>query len=67
MQDCVDVLRFMLAKDVRDHPKSVVELAGMPWFQGQYVDYPLETFERPELERFERVNRRRVFLPDMPE
>lgn len=63
-QDCVDVIRFMLGKKVEDRPRSVVELAGMPWFQGHYVDYPPETFERPELPRFERANKQYVYLSD---
>lgn len=45
-QDCVDVLRAMLANDPEDRP-SVEELASFPWFQGSYVDSGAD-FTRPK-------------------
>ncbi|WEW61114.1 hypothetical protein PRK78_006603 [Emydomyces testavorans] len=45
-QDCVDVLRAMLAKDVAKRP-ALRELVSFPWFQGHWADYPAETFRRP--------------------
>ncbi|PGH30372.1 serine/threonine protein kinase [[Emmonsia] crescens] len=47
-QDCVDVLRAMLAKEVENRP-SLSELVSFPWFQGHWADYPLSEFERPDL------------------
>lgn len=45
-QDCVDVLRAMLANKVEDRP-SIEELVAFPWFQGSYVDSG-DDFIRPE-------------------
>lgn len=55
-QDCVDMLRMMLAKNIEDRPMSPMELAGMPWFQGNWMDYPPRAFERPPLPMFELAN-----------
>lgn len=49
-QDCTDVLRILLARKLEDRPK-LEQIAAFPWFQGHWVDYPLETFRRPPFKR----------------
>ncbi|PGH03417.1 serine/threonine protein kinase [Helicocarpus griseus UAMH5409] len=43
-QDCVDVLKAMLAKEVVDRP-ALGELVSFPWFQGHWVDHAVSEFE----------------------
>ncbi|KAK2748872.1 hypothetical protein FQN55_004014 [Onygenales sp. PD_40] len=47
-QDCVDVLRAMLATEVADRP-TIRELVTFPWFQGHWADHDLNEFKRPDL------------------
>ena len=49
-QDCVDVLRTMLAKDVCDR-QGIMEIASMPWFQGHWADWPVMSFLRPDQDK----------------
>jgi serine/threonine protein kinase len=51
-QDCVDALRFMLAKDVDDRP-TLYEVSALPWFQGHWADHHPETFRRPPMPRYD--------------
>jgi len=43
-QDCIDVLRAMLTKDINKRP-TLRQLASFPWFQGHWVDHG--PFTRP--------------------
>ncbi|KAK2748133.1 hypothetical protein FQN57_001257 [Myotisia sp. PD_48] len=45
-QDCVDVLRILLAKEEADRT-TLVEVADLPWFQGHWVDHSPQKFKRP--------------------
>jgi serine/threonine protein kinase len=48
-QGFVDALRFMLAKDADERP-TLYDVTALPWFQGHWADYPLETFRRPPMQ-----------------
>lgn len=46
-QDCVDVIRTLLARDIDDR-QTLLEVASMPWFQGHWADWPSDVFRRPD-------------------
>ncbi|KAI1906758.1 hypothetical protein LOZ12_006128 [Ophidiomyces ophidiicola] len=45
-QDCIDVLRALLAREEADRP-TFREVVSFPWFQGHWADYPAAYFQRP--------------------